>query len=274
MSLVPTQAVAAAKPLPAEDTPEKPSSTQQHAPYSPAPQAQVLSSSVQTGGASIQGSTPTQTSNAPTLAGRTPAHLPSSPAQTGGAPPQASTQLPSAPAQTAGAPPQAPTNSSSSTPTISGTININGAPNTDNIYVGNVRPNHTAEHIKDFIHSNAGIDKGLIKIQELSKNQNNPRSRAFKASVPKGKLHCCINLPWGTTVNAQPFRSKPKGTAAGATRRPAPHSRRPQPNHPPKRQPYHHSYQHPDRFGWESSYLQPDRSYYGPPQGDYYHGNY
>ena len=153
-------------------------------------------------------------------------------------------------------------------------MNINGPLNTDNIYVGNVAPNHTAEDMKNFIHNNAGIDKGLIKIQELSKNQKNPRSRAFRASVPKGKLQCCINLSWGPTVNVQPFRSKTKGTAAGATRSPAPHSSRPQPKKPPKRQPYHHPYQRPDSFGWEPSYFQPDRPYYGPPQGDYYYGNY
>ena len=105
----------------------------------------------------------------------------------------------------------------------------------DNIYIGNVLPSHTADEIKDFIHTHAKIDKELIKIQELSQNQVHPRSRAFKVSVPKGKLQDCLKLPWGTTVKAQPFRPKSKGTAVGTTGRQGfvPPTRRPQTSRAP-----------------------------------------
>ena len=132
-------------------------------------------------------------------------------------------QLSCTPAQSAITPAQSDSAHAMPTraPTINGAININGVSKMDHIYIGNVLPTHTTEQIKDFIHLRAKIDKSHIKIQELSQNQREPRSKAFKASVPKGKLQACIKLPWDSTIKVQPFRAKPFGSATGPARKQA-----------------------------------------------------
>ena len=114
-------------------------------------------------------------------------------------------------------------------------LSIKGVPNLDHIYVGNVCPTYKADALKDFIHHHTSIDKINIKIQELSKKQIRPHSRAFKVSVPKGKLSVCISLQWDSAIKVQPFRQKAKGTPVGAKRQHAfgPHTRRHQYSHTP-----------------------------------------
>ena len=87
-----------------------------------------------------------------------------------------------------------------------GTINIKGAPDLDHIYIGNVRPTHNADQIVSVIHIHANIEKEQIDIADLSRNQSHPRTKAFKVSVPKGKLHTVTQLPWDSAIKIQAFR--------------------------------------------------------------------
>ena len=105
------------------------------------------------------------------------------------------------------------------------------------IYIGNVLPVHKADQIVSVIHTHANIEKEQIDIADLSKNQSHPRTKAFKVSVPKGKLHTVTQLPWDSAIKVQPFRQKKKGTTAGTNRKQqfTQQTRRPQYNPSPGR---------------------------------------
>ena len=117
------------------------------------------------------------------------------------------------------------------------------------VYTMRTISHDTGGNTTDFIHLRAKTDKSHLKIQELSQNQRDPRSKAFKVSVPKGKLQTLIKLPWDSTVKAQPFKAKPFGSATGTARKQA---NRPFQRHAPPFNRQQH--RHPGSYNRRQSY--------------------